>query len=260
MLGSSGRAVLLLAVTSLAGCGLPDEAQAAKSCTRMIDAVPSGQRGELARAMTQPGEGLPANVNPYMNWREHGRVGQGNKGAGFGAFVPWGQVFAAEGQKDAAPATIAVRRMRAYILSRSTGRWNEVSASNSFEGALFKPNFEGNSTIATRVAPGADYTVVEVDPQRPFHFWPKSGRVAIAGADVGGVLVSYQVRIIDQGASNTRYLFSAGGDYWKAKNSTWDNLKTNGDAGIGRFVYATSRWRTAFMTTSSQADLERCLG
>ena len=28
MLGSSGRAVLLLALTSLAGCGLPDEAQA----------------------------------------------------------------------------------------------------------------------------------------------------------------------------------------------------------------------------------------
>jgi len=259
MVQFGGHSLLFLNLALLTGCGLPNEVLAATICTRMIDALPSGQRSELAKAMSQPGEGIPASVNPYMDWREHGRVGMGNKGAGFGAFVPWGQIFAAEGQRDAAPATIAVRRMRAYILRRSTGRWNEVSASSNLNGALFKPNFEGNSTIATRVAPGADYTTVEVDPKRPFHFWPKSGRVTIAGADVGGVLISYQARILAPGVSNTRYLFSAGGDYWKSEKSIWDNFKTNGDAGIGRFLYVTSRWRTAFMTTSSQPDLERCL-
>lgn len=255
-----GPSFLALVLTMLAGCGLPGDAQAAKRCTRLIDTIPKAQRGELSSAMTQRGEGLPADVNPYMNWRERGRVAQGNDGAGFGAFVPWGQIFAAEGQDDAAPATIAIRRMEAYILSRSNGRWHKVSASNTVEGALFKPNFEGNSIIQARVAPGAEYTAVEVHPKRPFHFWPKSGRVAIAGADVGGVLVSYQVRVLDPGPSATRYVFSAGGDYWKTKSGQWDNYKTNGDAGIGRFIYATSQWRTAFMTTSSEADLARCLG
>lgn len=237
----------------------PPASQGDGTCTRLIDVMRQADSGSVLSAMVENGEGLPYKVNPYMSWRNHGRVGKGNSAKGNTAFVPWGQFFAAEGQQSYAPATVAIRNLKAYILSKKTQQWTLVTSTDDIKGALFLPNYNGNIRKFTPVVQGPSYTTAVLNPNYAFHFWPKSGRSRIDGPDVGGVVVSFDARILDPGSADTQYLFSAGGDYWKGLNSKWANYTTNGDAGIGRFIYVGNSWRTAFMTTASAADLMKCV-
>ena len=228
-------------------------------CQKLISKIPEQDRKEVLSSVTKAGEATPRGVNRTMSWRDHGRIAAGNNATGYAAFLPWGQVFAVDEQQHYAPATIAIRRLRAYVLSRKTDRWKLVTSTNRIDGRLYLPNYEGNESAPANIVLGASHSTVILDPNRSFHFWPAENKVPIDGPDVGGILVSYESRIIDRNSPGTRYLVSAGADYWRATNSRWMNLTTNGDAGIGRFILVTSSWRTTFMSTSSLSTLNKCI-
>ncbi|KQN33769.1 hypothetical protein ASG37_16605 [Sphingomonas sp. Leaf407] len=219
----------------------------------------AADRREALASTTAPHDALPLGVKPGTTWRNRGRRNAVTKPADYAAFVPWGQIFPAEGATANPVAGVELRNMRGYLLRRGSGAWEQVSRSDRLEGRIFKPNFDNNKNSPTTITYGPAGTRAMLDPQRPFHFWPKEGRVPMNGADVAGVLVVYQARLAPGSPRNARYLVGAGADYWKTRHSRWQNYTTNGDAGIGRFRRLTPRWRTVFMYTGTRADFARCV-
>ena len=229
------------------------------SCTTLLNSLATADQREALASTAAPHDALPRGVKPGTTWRERGRRNASTKPADYEAFVPWGQIFPAEGAVANPVAAVELRHLRAYLLRRGSGAWEQVSRSDRLEGRIFKPNFENNDNSPTAIAYGPEGTSATLDPQRPFHFWPKEGRVPMKGADVAGVLVVYQARLAPGAPRNARYLVGAGADYWRTLHSRWQNYTTNGDAGIGRFRRLTPRWRSVFMYTGTRTDLARCV-
>ncbi|SFN67163.1 hypothetical protein [Sphingomonas sp. OK281] len=229
------------------------------SCPTLAKSFSANDRRQALLSISSAGEALPRGVNHFMNWRTHGRVGIGNNAQQYSAFVPWGQVFPQEGGDPIVPAAIEVRDLRAYVLSRRTQRWKLVSRTDQIQGRLFLPNFDRNESVAADVEFLPNRTRVKLDSVRPFHFWPAQGRVAIDGADVSGILVVFQSRVVAGKPGGNRYVVSAGGDYWKTPGSVWQNYTTNGDAGIGRFTIPSAKWRRSFMYTGQSGDFTKCI-
>jgi hypothetical protein len=88
-----------------------------------------------------------------------------------------------------------------------------------------------------------------------FHFWNEGGRAPIDPTDVGGVFITAQARLIvgdrrkPDDRARARYVMSVGGDYWLNTTAPWDNFRTNGGIGGGRFKYVTSRWQAFNLIT-----------
>ena len=80
--------------------------------------------------------------------------------------------------------------------------------------------------------------------------------------DIAGVWATMEARLIiadeqlPDDRSAARLLLSAGADYWQSPAAAWDQWKTNGDIGIGRFRYLTSKWQAFNMHTLSEAQLQ----
>lgn len=55
--------------------------------------------------------------------------------------------------------------------------------------------------------------------------------------------------------SRSTTLFSAGADYWQRVDSEWDQWKTNGDIGIGRFRFIKNEWQVFNMHTLTDEQL-----
>jgi hypothetical protein len=78
---------------------------------------------------------------------------------------------------------------------------------------------------------------------------------------VAGIFTTVQARLVIDNpqqvddTSQARYLLSMGGDYWLNLTAKWDNWKTNGDIGIGKFKYVTTGWRAFNMTTLSPEQI-----
>ena len=53
------------------------------------------------------------------------------------------------------------------------------------------------------------------------------------------------------------YLLNMGGDYWLDLGAPWDNFKTNGGIGMGRFKYVRTNWQAFNMTTLPESELRR---
>lgn len=229
------------------------------SCPTLTNLFSAADRRLALASTSSAGEALPLGVNRFMNWRTRGRIGIGNNAQQYSAFVPWGQVFPQESVGSIAPALIEIRDMRAYILSRRTQRWRLVSRTDQIEGRLFLPNFDRNESTAAKVEFLPNSTRVRLNPAGPFHFWPAQGRIAIDGADVGGVFVVFQSRMVSGTSVDARYVVATGADYWKTINSKWQNYTTNGDVGIGRFTIPSTKWHRSFMYTGASSDLSKCV-
>jgi hypothetical protein len=253
-----GRSMAFLLVS----CIIPTTSfstAAHSSCPTLAKSFSTIDRRQALVSISSAGEALPLGVNHFMNWRRHGRIGIGNNAQQYSAFVPWGQIFPQEGGAPVVPALIEVRDLRAYILSRRTQRWRLASRTDKIQGRLFLPNFDHNESVTAEVEFLPNSTRVQLNPTRPFHFWPAQGRVAIDGADVGGIFVMFQSRMVAGTPAEARYVVAAGGDYWKTPGSHWQNYTTNGDAGIGRFTIPSTKWRRSFMYTGISNDFSKCV-
>jgi hypothetical protein len=153
--------------------------------------------------------------------------------------------------------------MRAYLLSKKDGQWHILQAGRKVEGAAYREDFAEDVNKPPDIRQEPDTTVsVTAGNGYNYHFWPSTGRAVIDPDDVGGIFTTVEARLIldDSSGQDDRpkalYLLSMGGDYWSSVSAQWDNFKTNGDIGIGRFKYVRTGWQ-AFNMTSLTADALR---
>jgi hypothetical protein len=130
--------------------------------------------------------------------------------------------------------------------------------------AAYREDYAGNFSRPADIRYEPDGSVsVKAGQGYNFHFWCANGRASIDPNDVAGIFTTVQARLVidnpQQANDRTqvRYLLSVGGDYWLDLNSGWDNWTTNGDIGIGKFKYLTTRWRAFNMTTLSSAQIRQ---
>ena len=214
--------------------------------------------------MNLPHEGKPHGVPLNYDWAVRPRVGMGNDPGTFRAMTAWGQVYEDASGNPAANSRVQIKNMRAYLLSKKDGRWHVLQSCRKVEGAAYREDFAGDVNRPPDIRQEPDTTVsVTVGGGTNYHFWPSTGRASIDPADVGGIFTTVRARLIMDDSTGTddrataRYLLSMGGDYWLSLSAQWDNFKTNGDIGIGRFKYVRSEWRAFNMTTLTAAELRR---
>ncbi|MDG5749731.1 hypothetical protein P8R33_01285 [Qipengyuania sp. XHP0211] len=213
--------------------------------------------------MSQPSEGIPLNslgVPSGADWLRGGRIGIGNEAGNFHAVTPWSVIYPLP-ENSQRNASVDVRNMSLFILSKKTGRWREVFSPGKIGGAYYTKKMTSNAQFGTLPTVYREPTTrMTVDERFMMHFWPASGRKPIEPDDVAGIFVRAEARMdrtdFDRGA---RYAMDVAADYWIAVKAKRDGLKNNRDAGIGRLKILTPEWRKFYMTTVGADDLARCI-
>lgn len=238
------------AVRTLAVCTLLASPAWAEVCPPAVAA--------LFRDMALPHAAMPSGVPDYYDWAQAPRLGYGNDPGRFGAFIAWGQVYAAAGGSPATNTRVEIRNLRGMVLDAAGTTWRQMHPPGPLDGGAFREDFVDNTSVDADLRPAADDGVsVLLSPQRNYHFWPYSSRVPIGPAGIGGIVVTVQARlIVDDPAlpddrEQARLMMSVGADYWRDVTVNWDDSGevVSGDAAIGRFGFITPDWQTFTMTT-----------
>jgi hypothetical protein len=217
---------------------------------------------QIADDMRLPHESRPHGVPDSYGWSLRPRIGKGNNPGTFEAFIAWGQLYEAAEGNPATNTRVHIRDMRAYILSKADGTWQLIQDSPLVSGAAYREDFAGdvNRPADTRYESGGTLSVTAGEGHN-YHFWPSLGRVPIDPHDIAGVLVTTQARLIlddpkgPDDRERARYVLGVGADYWLNLSAQWDQWKTNGDVGIGRFRYVTPEWQTFTMSSLGENAL-----
>lgn len=215
--------------------------------------------------MTQPHDAKLHGVPASYDWSAGPRMGHGTPPAEFTAFIPWGQVYEPAEGNPAPNARVQLRDIRAYVLSKKTGKWQLLTHSDDVEGNAFREDFAGNDNHPADVRNEPDGGVsVKAGDGYNYHFWSRTGRQPIDPNDVAGVFTTVQGRlIVDDPAkpddrATARYLLGMGGDYWRSLTAQWDAAFNNvGDAAIGRMKWVTTEWQAFNMTTLPADELRK---
>jgi len=213
--------------------------------------------------MTPPHEGMPHGVPTSYNWASKPRVSWGNNPEKFQAMIAWGQLYEAATGNPATNTRVQIRNIRAYMLRKWDGQWYLLQSSTRVEGAAYREDFAGDVNKAADIRYEPDGSIsVKAGEGYNFHFWTPS-RASIDPNDVAGIFTTVQARLVTDNPhqandrAKARYVLSMGGDYWLNLIAKWDNWKTNGDIGIGKFKYVTAKWRAFNMTTLSSAQIRQ---
>jgi hypothetical protein len=149
------------------------------------------------------------------------------------------------------------------MLSKRDGQWYLLQSSTRVEGAAFREDFAGNVNKAADIRYEPDGSIsVKAGQGYNFHFWTPS-RASIDPNNVAGIFTTVQARLVTDNPQQAddrfqaRYLLGMGGDYWLSMTAKWDNWKTNGDIGIGKFKYVTTSWQAFNMTTLSADQIRQ---
>jgi hypothetical protein len=214
--------------------------------------------------MKLPHVARPHGVPLSYGWALAPRRGQFHHPERYKAITAWGQVYQAVQGSKSQNTRVQIRNIRAYRLSKKNRKWYLVQHSLRVEGAAYREDFKNDLSQPANLRNEADgSSSVRLVDGYNYHFWPSSGRSKINTADVVGVFVAVDARLIidnpkkSDDRSIARYLLSAGADYWTSLTAPWDNFKTNADIGIGRFRYVSSTWQTFTMTSLSETELRR---
>lgn len=234
-------------------------------------AVAAGTRSSvnnIVQDMLYDHEGLPRGIyyngEPSLYWVSHARVGMGNSmPAGWSAFIAWGQIYADRSGITAPNTRFQLRRLWGYYLSRRTGTWQRLQATNDIAGSNYAEDFANDANVPAdiRYEPSGGISST-VPAGYNFHFFPQ-GRVSIDPNDIAGIWTCFEARLVlnnpngPDDRANAHLLGSVGADYWKDLSAPWDQWKTNGDVGIGRFKYLTNDWRVFNMHTLTEAQLRQ---
>lgn len=212
--------------------------------------------------MKPPHEARPRGVPSNYNWTFGPRIGRGNNSQGFKAMIAWGQLYEAEEGNTATNTRVQIRDIQAYILSKKDGKWRSFESSKLIAGSAYREDYAGDVSQAADIRYEQDGSIsVKAGNGYNFHFWSANGRAEIEPGDIGGVLTTVQARLViddpqkPDDRNQARYLLSMGGDYWLNLTAKWDNWKTNGDIGIGKFKYVEQEWQAFNMTTLSPDEI-----
>lgn len=225
--------------------------------TDMVNAV-----SVIAADMQLPHEGQPHGVPFTYDWALKPRLGLGNTPGTFAAMTAWGQVYEDAQGNPATNTRVEITGLKAYMLSKRDHHWHLLQDGQQIDGAAYREDFANDVNQPADMRSDADGRIsVSAGGGYNYHFWP-AGRASIDPGDVAGIFTTVQARLVldnpeePDDRAQARYLLSMGGDYWRDLHAPWDNFRTNGDIGIGRFKYVTSAWQSFNMTTLTEAELQ----
>jgi hypothetical protein len=221
-------------------------------------------RATIINDMKSPHEAIPHGVPKHYAWVKGPRIHMGNNPKNFRAIMAWGQVYVPKQGNPATNTRVQIRKIKAYMLSKRDKKWHLIQTSTKVEGAAFREDFAGNGNKPADIRNEKDGSIsVKAGNGYNFHFWPKNGRASINPNDVGGIFTTVQARLVIDNPKKrddrkqARYLLNMGGDYWLDLNAQWDNFKTNGEIGMGKFKYVATKWQAFNMTTLSPYEIRR---
>jgi hypothetical protein len=247
----------LLAALSLSLLALSASPAAAADACR--SAIPlAAQRGALAD-MAQPSEAMPDRAgSPEYDWMSRGRVRLGNKPGRLRMILPWSVIMATPDNR-VDHARVELRNPQLLVLSRTTGEWRRLLASDAVEGGYYAHDMVTKIKDLPVETDGGG-SAIEADGRLVAHFWPQTRRQPIDPQDVAGLLVSIEARIDPADyAAGADYVMNVAADYWLDEKAKWDNYKSGSDAAVSRMKRLTPEWRTFYMTTADAAALGRCV-
>lgn len=228
-----------------------------------VDSVIPNSVKAVIEDMTLPHEGVPNGLPETMDWKYAPRLSWGNEPPeDWSAMIPWGQVYRDLNPIEAENTRIQLRQIRAWYLSKATNEWTRWIETSNIEGAYYVEDFAKDVSAPADIRQEEEGISIRMIDGYNFHFWPAEGRVSMDPTDIRGVWVSIDARLIpDIGAYDDRcaanFMLSVGADYWKSVSAEWDNFKTNGDIGIGRFKYLNASWITCNMHSLPIAERDR---
>lgn len=226
-------------------------------------AVDDADWPELIRPFDTMHEALPAGVPAGYDWRERSRRHAGNQvPAGFAAYTGWAQAFWAAGAAVGSQR-LELRQMQALLCLQTPAGpiWQRVQQ-GAIEGASFRADFAGDDNVpAEKAQPDPATLRVGFGAQRAFHFWPKQGRIALAGTPLCGMLVMFQARAVAPdgqplpAGTAPALLVGGGADYWRDTTVAWDHFRTNAPVGSGQLRLVQAQWRWYGMATGDTAAM-----
>jgi hypothetical protein len=209
-------------------------------------------------------EAMPHGVPKHYNWATAPNIGMGNNPKNFQAAIAWGQVYESAEGNPAKNSRVQIRNIKAYILSKKDNKWRLLQNSTGVDGAAYHEDFAGDANKPANVRNESDGTIsVKAGDGYNFHFWTKTGRATINPNDIAGIFTTAQARLVTDDTKNpddrfkARYLLNVGGDYWQDLTAKWDNFKTNGGIGMGKFKFVTTEWQAFNMITRSPDEISK---
>ncbi len=214
---------------------------------------------------SKPHESAPRGVGAGVDWGKGPRLGYGTKmPADWKAFVVWGQVYEPVDGSLTVNTRVELRNIQALILSKKTGKWQQVQHSKKVQGSYYREDFKDDINDQGTQLDGPEGGVsVKTSPGFNYHFWTPKGRIELDREDIAGVYTACEARLVREDVSKAddrakaRFMLSMGADYWKAVDSQWDQFKTNGDVMIGRFRFIKSDWGWHHACTLSAEALRK---
>jgi len=242
------RKTIVLALTVLLfSCSkTSDEYSAPKVIVNSIDNVVNDMQGLH--------EAPPFGVPVTYTWQAGPRIGLGNNPGTFKAMLPWGQIFETDPGNTSTNTRVEVRNLKAYYLNNKTNTWQLWTQAQKPTGFHTSQNLtiEDNKPADIKSLPES----ISVGMLKGYNFYLLTPmRVTINPADIGGVFITVQARLIlndankpdDRDAANI--MLSAGGDYWLNLTAPGGNYTNNGDIAIGKFKRLSRDWKAFNMHT-----------
>ncbi|MEL7087904.1 MAG: hypothetical protein AAGL98_05595 [Planctomycetota bacterium] len=259
---SHHQARLICTVILAAGCAAGPVSAGVVDTSRP-DFLTDALLVEAADDMNRDHAAVP-NGTSSQDWSLRPRLGFGeNPPAGWSSTIVWGQVYEPTSGNPATNVRVQLRNLRLAVLTKSTGTWDVLQNTSSFDGAYFREDFANDDSIAAAQRDEGESASIQlpVGAGRNYHFWSGDGRTPYDLSDIDEVVAMADARLVlddpagpdDRDAA--RLMMSIGADYWETQAAQWDNWTTNGDVGIGRFEFISSDWETFTMTTLTPGEV-----
>jgi hypothetical protein len=214
--------------------------------------------------MEPPHQGFPHGVPKNYDWANSPKIGMGNNPKNFKAMTAWGQLYESDNGNPATNTRVQIRNIKAYMLSKQDNKWHLLQSSTGMQGSAFREDFAGNANKAPDVRVEKDGSIsATAGGGDNYHFWTATGRASIDPNDLGGIFTTVQARLIvdnpkeKDDRDQASYVLNMAGDYWLNLDAGWDNFKTNGDIGMGKFKYLAKNWQAFNMTTVSPDQIRQ---
>ena len=128
---------------------------------------------QIANDMNGPNEDHPMGVPLSWDWANGSFISMGNNPQGWNAMTPWGLVYPTASGNPAVNTRVNIRAEQAWVLSKSSGVWSELSYTDSPDGAAYLYDFSGDSNKPADIITLPDGSIsVTAGNGYNFHFYP----------------------------------------------------------------------------------------
>lgn len=202
-------------------------------------------------------DGVPNTYSWYSNAAQQGWMNL--PPLDYSAVSVWGQIYTYGGYTPTGSNTrVQIRNIETWIKSIATNVWTKVQFSTVPTGSSFVSDFVNESSVAASAkdesANGGGISVVSGNGYN-YHFW-SGARGVINPIDIAAVYSKFDARLVLDKSSGTddrassKYIASAGADYWRNSTSVWaSDWSNNGSVVGGIFKRVDNNWKAFSCST-----------